>query len=247
MITRRFLVPLLILVGWSALTYTGLASEFFVASPTDTVLSLCRLIVTGEILRDLLYTLARIFAGLIAGSIIGMLAGLAIGISPDVWRYVESTVDFFRSLPAFALFPFFILIFGPGDRAKIATTTWFIAFVMLISTAYAIQATNTTRLNAARSLGASRLKTFLHVILPQGVPQLMVGFRTSLAFAPIVVIATEMFSGTYYGLGNRIYEARLVYKIPEMYAALLVAGFVGYGLNKGFNLVCNRLVHWAGK
>lgn len=244
---RRFLVPLLLLATWSALSYTGVVSEFFLASPTETIRSLYQLTLTGEILRDLLFTLGRISAGLVIGSIMGMLAGLAIGISPYVWRYVESTVDFFRSLPAFALFPFFILIFGPGDKSKIATTTWFIAFIMLISSAYAIQTTNTTRINAARSLGASRLKTFLYIVLPQGIPQLMVGFRTSLAFAPIVVVATEMFSGTNYGLGDRIYEARLVYKVPDMYAALLIAGFVGYGLNKGFNLICDQLVHWTGK
>jgi NitT/TauT family transport system permease protein len=118
---------------------------------------------------------------------------------------------------------------------------------MLIASAYAIRNTSSTRLNAARALGATRFQTFVYVVVLDGIPQLIVGFRTALAFAPIVVVATEMFSGTRYGLGDRIYEARLVYKVPEMYATLIVAGLVGYGLNKGFTLLCGRLVHWTGK
>lgn len=244
---RQILVPCLILGLWSLLSYTDFVSEFFLATPSDTVRSLCRLFWTGEILLDLLFTIGRVFFGLVIGTIIGMLIGFTIGISPRVWQYVEGTVDFFRSLPAFALFPFFILIFGPGDNAKIATTAWFVAFIMLIASAYAVHNTSVTRLNAARSLGATRFQTFLYVVIPHGIPQLTLGLRTALAFAPIVVVATEMFSGTRYGLGDRIYEARLVYKVPEMYATLLIAGLIGYSLNKGFTLLCDRIIHWAGK
>jgi NitT/TauT family transport system permease protein len=244
---RPILFPCFLLGLWSLLSYTGVVSEFFMATPIDTVRALYRLFWTGEILQDLVFTIGRIFCGLLIGSVGGMLVGCAIGISPRVWCYVEGTVDFFRSLPAFALFPFFILVFGPGDNAKVATTAWFVAFIMLIASAYAIRSTSSTRLNAARALGATRFQAFLYVVVPDGIPQLMVGFRTALAFAPIVVVATEMFSGTRYGLGNRIYEARLVYKVPEMYATLIVAGLVGYGLNKSFTLLCGRLVHWTGK
>lgn len=244
---RRVLFPCLLLGLWSLLSYTALVSEFFMATPSDTAFALVRLFGTGEILEDLVFTIGRILSGLLIGSIFGLLAGCIIGISPRVWSYVEGTVDFFRSLPAFALFPFFILVFGPGDNAKVATTAWFVAFIMLVASAYTIRNTNSTRLNAARALGATQLQTFLHVVVPDGIPQLMVGFRTALAFAPIVVVATEMFSGTRHGLGDRIYEARLVYKVPEMYATLIISGLVGYGLNKSFTLLCGRFVHWTGK
>ena len=244
---RHVLFPCLLLGLWSLLSYTGFVSEFFLATPSETARAFFRLLGTGEILRDLIFSICRILAGLIIGSTVGMLAGCAIGMSPRVWDVVEGTVDFFRSLPAFALFPFFILVFGPGDSAKVATAAWFVAFIMLIASAYAVRNTSSTRANAARALGATRLQTFLFIVIPHGIPQLMVGFRTALAFAPIVVVATEMFSGTRHGLGDRIYEARLVYRVPEMFATLLVAGVLGYGLNKGFTLLCHRVIHWTGK
>ena len=244
---RRVFFPSLLIAIWAILSHTGVVSEFFLATPIETVRALCRLFTTGEIFSDLAFTVGRILAGLIIGSIVGMLTGCVIALSPRLWQHLEGTLDFFRSLPAFALFPFFILVFGPGDGAKIATTAWFVAFIMLVSSAYAIRDTSTTRLNAARALGATPFQTFLHVTLPHGIPQLALGLRTSLAFGPIVVIATEMFSGTRHGLGDRIYEARLVYEVPEMYATLFIAGLLGYALNKSFILLSNRTVHWAGK
>lgn len=244
---RALIVPLILLGVWAILSYGGIVSEFFLATPNSTAVRMYELLRSGDILRDIAATLYRVVVGLGIGSAIGLSAGLLIGLVPWLWRYTESTVDFFRSLPAFALFPFFILIFGPGDPAKIGTTSWFVAFIMLIATSYAVRSVNDTRMKAAKSLGASRLQAFFWVVLPDGLPQLLVGFRTCLAFAPIVVVATEMFSGTEYGLGDRIYEARLLYRVPEMYAALLMSGIIGFALNRLFLVLVEKRIHWTGK
>ncbi len=243
----KILIPVLLLLLWSALSYFGIVSEFFLATPSDTFLSLYKLIISGQLIRDIVATLLRVVIGLSLGTLIGMAFGLIIGTIPSLWKYFEGTADFFRSLPAFALFPFFVLIFGPGDSAKIATVTWFISFIMLISTVYAVHDSNLARIKSAKALGASRLQCFLFVMLPGGLPQFSMGFRTCLAFAPIVVIATEMFSGTQYGLGDRIYEARLLYKVADMYGVLLVTGLMGYGMNRLFIIVCNKYLHWSGR
>jgi len=244
---ETFLVPIVLLIIWSGLSYTGIVSKFFLATPTDTLVRTYELVITGEILKDIYWSVYRIVAGLVIGTFVGLSFGLIIGLSPILWKYLQGTIDFFRSLPAFALFPFFILIFGPGDQAKIATASWFIAFIMLIASSYAVQHANETRIKMARSLGANRLQIFLYVIIPEGIPQLTVGFRTCLAFAPIVVIATEMFSGTQYGLGDRIYESRLVYKVADMYAALILSGIIGFTLNRCFVMFVEKKIHWTGK
>ncbi len=217
------------------------------ATPSAPLSSLYKLVISGQLAKDIGATLLRIIVGLSLGTLIGMTLGLFIGMIPLLWKYIEGTADFFRSLPAFALFPFFVLIFGPGDPAKIATVTWFIAFIMLVSTVCAVHDSNVVRIKSARALGASRLQCFFFVVLPDGLPQLSVGFRTCLAFAPIVVIATEMFSGTKYGLGDRIYEARLLYRVADMYGVLLVTGLIGYSMNRAFSMICDKYVHWSGR
>jgi NitT/TauT family transport system permease protein len=56
-----------------------------------------------------------------------------------------------------------------------------------------------------------------------------------------------MFIGTRYGLGRRIYEAQLLFRIPELYATTFVAGLSGYLLNKLVVLTERRALHWVGQ
>jgi NitT/TauT family transport system permease protein len=56
-----------------------------------------------------------------------------------------------------------------------------------------------------------------------------------------------MFIGTNWGIGHRIFEAQLTYRVAEMYASIIIAGLIGYGLNKGFVTAEQAVVHWSGK
>jgi len=57
----------------------------------------------------------------------------------------------------------------------------------------------------------------------------------------------EMFIGTNVGLGHRILDAQLVYKIPEMYSAIIITGIIGFLINKLFILLEKRVIHWSGR
>ena len=63
----------------------------------------------------------------------------------------------------------------------------------------------------------------------------------------IVVIVSEMFIGTRVGLGQRIYDAYTVNLTEELYAVLLIAGLLGYGINHLFALAESRIVFWTGR
>jgi ABC-type nitrate/sulfonate/bicarbonate transport system permease component len=45
--------------------------------------------------------------------------GVFLGASERVYRACEFVIDFFRSTPASAMFPLFLVIFGVGDTTKI--------------------------------------------------------------------------------------------------------------------------------
>jgi NitT/TauT family transport system permease protein len=75
----------------------------------------------------------------------------------------------------------------------------------------------------------------------------MVGMRTALSLALIVVIVSEMFIGTQVGLGQRIFDAYTVNLTEELYAVLLLTGFLGYLMNRLFVAAEGRIVFWAGR
>lgn len=159
----------------------------------------------------------------------------------------EIAVDFFRSLPALALFPLFMYFFGIGDTAKVVTAIFSCSLIIVVNSIYGVRNVTNTRQIIARLLEASPFEIFKKVILMDALPQVFVGMRTSLSLAVVVIIVTEMFIGTNWGIGHRIFEAQLTYRVAEMYASIIIAGLIGYLLNKGFVLIEGKTAHWSGK
>lgn len=242
------IAPVAIILLWLAATSLKWVSPLFLPSPVEVVqVGYSQLFVTGELWADILATLARMLAGFVIAAVAGIAIGLAVGYFARLHEALSFVIDFFRSIPATALFPLFLLFFGIGDEAKIAVAVWACSFVVIINTAYGVHHASTLRLRVARTLGARDLFLFKNVVLPESLPHVFAGLRIALSYSLVVVIVTEMFIGTNIGLGRRIIDAQLVYRVPEMYVAIICAGVLGYAANRLFTAIEHRAVHWAGK
>lgn len=239
--------PLILLAIWGILSYTELVDTLFLPEPHKVVIALYNLFSSGPIYLDLLKTVYRVALGFVIGLFLGVPLGLIMGSSEKIHTSLEITVDFFRSLPALALFPLFLIVFGIGDKAKIAMAVWATALIILINTMYGVKACKQTRIRVAKTMRANQWQVFTKVIFPSALPEIFTGIRVAISLALIVVIVSEMFTGTKWGLGQRIYNTSLLYKVSQMYAAIIITGLLGYFLNKIFMIVEKRVVHWAGK
>jgi len=170
-----------------------------------------------------------------------------MGYYSKIYSAFEIIIDFFRSLPALAIFPLLMFFFGIGDISKVATTAFSCSLVVVINSIYGVKNSKKTRQIVAYLMEANPREVFLKVILMDALPQISIGMRTGLSLAVVVLIATEMFMGTNWGIGHRIFEAQLTYRVPEMYASIIIAGLLGYTLNKGFVAIERKIVHWSGK
>src|SRR5205814_3416310 len=127
-------------------------------------------------------------------------------------------VDFFRSTPATAMFPLFLLIFGLGDLAKVAVAAFAAFLIIFFNTAYGVMNARQTRLLAAKVMGASRTRIFRDVLFFETLPQTFVGLRTAISLALVVIIVAEMFIGSDNGLGHRIIDMQVIFDLKQMYA-----------------------------
>jgi NitT/TauT family transport system permease protein len=191
-------------------------------------------------------TIERTAIATALASVIGIPTGLVLGASERFYRALEFVVDFFRSTPATAIFPLFLMLFGVDDRTKIYVATFAASLAIIFNVAYGVMNARKTRLAAARLMGASRAH-ILVVVLLESFPQTFIGLRTGVSLSLIVVIVAEMFIGSKDGLGNRIFEAQQLFDMPDMYAAIFASGALGYGLNLLFRLTERQFVHWSGK
>ena len=243
--------PIAILVLWQIASLLNIVNPLFLPTPYETALKLVELLASAEagvtIWPDIFATLYRMLVSFALAAIIGIPLGLVMGYSDKIYYSLEFFVDFFRSLPATAMFPLFMLFFGIGDESKIAVTAFACALIIVVNTMYGVHHASKLRIMAAKIMKAGTTKLFTKVIFPDALPGTFAGMRIAVSLALIIIIVTEMFIGTNFGLGRRIIDAQLVYRIPEMYAAIIIAGVLGFIVNTAFVLIEKRIVHWTGK
>lgn len=235
---------LVVFAIWFVVTETGLIQKVFLPPPHAVVKELWRLLVSGELLLDSWKTLSRTLQGFAIGAAVGILLGFSMGAHRWFYETLEFPLDFFRSIPATALFPLFIVIFGLGSEVKIFVALWATAMIVTVNTIYGVRSVSSERAEVARVKQVSLLRRFFFLVIPSAAPFILAGCRIGLSMALVVEIVAEMFLGADSGLGRRIYNASTIFKMEEAYASVLAIGLLGYGLSKGLGLVERRLVHW---
>jgi len=236
-----------LIVLWYVAVWVKIVDPVLLPLPTDTFRALWTGMIGGKLGGDFLHTVERTVLATIIASAIAIPLGIFLGASERLYRSVEFVIDFFRSTPASAMFPLFLVLFGVGDRTKISVAAFGAALVILFNVAYGVMNARKTRLLAAKVMGASRLRVLMDVTLLESLPQTFVGLRNGVSLALVIVVVAEMFIGSTDGLGNRVFEAQQIFAMPDMYAAIFAAGALGYGLNLMFLLLERRFVHWSGK
>jgi|SRR6185503_9476069 len=245
---RRIAIGVFLILGvWSVAHYSGIASSQMLPSPVEAIRRLGILLLSGKLNPDFLASGKRWAAGFFLGVLIGAPVGLAMGHSRWISTALDFPVDFLRSLPVTALFPVFLLAFGIQDASKIAMVASAVAFVMIVTASYGVRQAPRTRQQMAHVFGASSWRKFVDVVLPDAVGQMVSGMRVSLGTSLVVVVVAEMFIGSRFGLGTRLYDAYSINAVPDMYAVLVLIGVIGYLLNVAFLFFERHFVFWVGK
>lgn len=238
---------IIILALWVVVSAFSLVDTLFLATPWDVGIRLVRLSLSGRLFLDLAYTVGRALSGFCLSAIIGVPLGLLLGWSKRFRDWVDVPVEFLRSLPAPVLFPLFMILFGIGDRAKVAGVVFACLFPIVVQTAYGVINGNRSRVQLAERMGFDQWKVLVKIVYPQALPYVFVGLRNALSLSLIATVVVEMMMAGRVGLGYSIFNAYQVFRISEMYAYIVVTGLLGWAMNKLFLVFERRQLHWVGR
>jgi ABC-type nitrate/sulfonate/bicarbonate transport system permease component len=238
--------PAILFGLWYAAGALGILNPRLIPPPGAVFATTWTAITQGTMINDVMQTLSRVVLSFLIAAGIGVPIGIVIGSNERVYRSAEFLIDFFRSTPATAMFPLFMLLFGLGDQGKIALAAFSALLIIVFNVAYGVLNARKTRIMAARSMGAGRIRIFADVIFLETLPQTFVGLRAGVSLALVVIVVAEMFIGGMDGMGHRIMDDQMSYNLKDMYGSLILSGAMGYCLNYGFLLVERYFVHWAG-
>lgn len=242
----RTWLPAGLLGMWYVIGSGEWVSPLLLPSLEDTLASGAQLVKSGSIFVELQSTAARFLAGYGLAVAFGIPIGMFVGTYAPFYKSLEFVMEFGRSTPVTAFFPLFLLLFGIHDLSKIAMVAVASVFIVMLNSAYGVFYASRTRKRVGELFRIGRFQRFVRITFWDALPQIVVGLRTALSLALIVVVVSEMLIGTEHGLGQRIFDAYTVSNSPELYALLLLIGTIGYLLNLGFLALERRVVHWKG-
>lgn len=228
---RGFVIPLgLVVAAEVAARATGWESSML-AAPSDVIAAFWAALIDGTLLTATLQTLATSLGGLALGAAFGLLVGVLLGLVRTVDRLMEFSVEAFRPIPAVALIPIALLVFGFGFRMEIAIVAFAAFWPILILTRAAVAGVEPRLIQVARALGFGIVARVYKIVLPAALPRIFVAFRLAAGIALIVAVTVEIAANPL-GLGYNMMLAQQTLR-PELMLALLVwLGVVGWGLNQ---------------
>src|SRR3954471_24982717 len=215
-----FVGVIVLLAVWSFTVWMRIVDPLLLPSPLATFRTLWEGMLSGKLGVDFLKTVMRTISSTAIAAVIAIPLGILLGSSEKLYRSVEFLIDFFRSTPASAMFPLFLVLFGVGDRTKISVAAFGASLVILFNVAYGVMNARKTRILAAKVMGASRVRVLWDVMLLESLPQTFVGLRNGVSLALVIIVVAEMFIGSQDGLGHSVFEAQQLFEMPRMYAAI---------------------------
>jgi len=238
---------LFFLIVWQVVSSLKLFEPTLLPQPIKVFSSFITLFTDNNLFKEIIYTLQRVFFGFFFASILGVFIGLIIGVNSILYCAFEWLIDFFRSIPVVTLYPIFILLFGISDDAKIAMTFWATFWIITLNTAYGVRQTSKMRIEVAKVYGANSIQSFRLVTFYEALPHILVGMRIAISCSLLAEIMCEMFMGSDFGIGQKIYEFNVRLSAPELYALIAITGVLGIVINRFFVLLEKKMIPWVGK
>lgn len=217
---------LTLLLAWTVVVATDLVPSSSLPYPWAVAARLPDLLTDSEFRSSLGDTMWAWLAGLVLSSVTAIAVGLLISTIPWLTLPATLAVNVFRSIPATALIPVVILIFGLGLDMKVSVAVYATFWIVLINTMYGVASTEPMRKDAARSMQWGWLRTHAFLTLPSALPSIVIGLRIASGVALVVVISAELL-GAKSGLGTLMVQYQQALRIDVVYAMLLVIGVIG--------------------
>jgi sulfonate transport system permease protein len=244
---RVMVESLLVLAGLLALWWVAghqqWVSQVFLPTPEATALSLLEGLRDGELAVFALDTVLRMLLGWLLASLIGVALGALVGASATARAWIAPTLEFVRPLPASAVMPLAISLFGLSAGMVLAVVAFGAMWPVLLATVYGLASVHIRLREVAQALQLSRLAFVLKIGLPNALPDILAGMRLSMTVSLIVAVVGEMIASQS-GLGQAILLAARSFRASELFAGIALLGAIGFASNALLALVEKKLLKW---
>lgn len=245
---QSFAVLAALIALWWLASHGQWISKVFLPTPEATLASLGEGLNLmgrsgGELAAFTRDTVQRMVLGWLFASVAGVVVGAVIGISASARAWILPTLEFIRPLPASAIMPLAISIFGLSPGMVLFVVAFGAMWPVLLATIYGFANVEPSLREVAAALQISKCEFIVKIGLPSAMPDILAGMRLSLTIALIVAVVGEMIASQS-GLGQAILMAARSFRSSELFAGIVLLGLIGFIGNALLAQAERRLLKW---
>jgi nitrate/nitrite transport system permease protein len=178
-----------------------------------------------------LYSLTRVAKGFLLGLVIATPLGFILGLSSLAHRMLDPIIQVLRPISPLAWLPLGLIVFRQSEPAALFTIALCSMWPTVINTMAGVRSIPQDYWNVAKVLRLSPWKTFIKVLVPATLPHMFTGYRLSLGIAWLVIVASEMLTGTP-GIGGFLWQEYNSLIYAHIVLCILTIGIVGFALDR---------------
>jgi ABC-type nitrate/sulfonate/bicarbonate transport system permease component len=228
---------------WGLAPHLQWVSKVFLPTPEATFASLVEGLQGGALLEQSGQTLRRMVEGWLLACLLGIVLGAAIGTSAAARAWLQPMLEFIRPLPASAVMPLAISIFGLGPNMVLSVVAFGAMWPVLLATLHGFASVEPRLREVAGALQLPRRDFIWKIGLPSAMPDILAGMRLSMTVSLIVAVVGEMIASQT-GLGQAILLAARSFRASELFAGIVLLGVIGFGANALLAAAEQRLLRW---
>ncbi len=219
-------------------------SSLTLPGPVPVVVALVRLLFSWEFWHSLLISGQSLAFGYAISVVIGLVVGMTAGlISRRVGVIFDAYLLIGLAVPIAGLIPVVVMVLGVGLSARVMVVVLFAVFQIAINVVTGVREADRSLVEMAHSFGASPLRIFWKIILPDAVPSIMAGMRLGLGRAIVGMVTSELILLSV-GVGRMVVKFSSSFQTPKLLAYLILIVAFGVLMMAGVQRLERRLTRW---
>ena len=186
------------------------------------------------------YSLLRVAKGFLLGIALATPLGFLLGLSKTFHKMFDPVIQILRPISPLAWLPLGLIVFQKSEPAALFTIAICSMWPTVINTASGVRSIPQDYWNVAKVLRLSRMKTLTTILIPATLPYMFTGYRLSLGIAWLVIVASEMLTGTP-GVGGFLWQEYNSLIYSHILLAIVTIGVIGYVLDRLMGMAEARL------
>ncbi|AHF88411.1 taurine ABC transporter permease (plasmid) [Rhizobium leguminosarum bv. trifolii WSM1689] len=241
---------LAILLLWWVVSALGVVPHLFLPRPDEVLTQIVAIYRDGyagaSLSEHVFASLFRIVVAALIAVSAGIPLGLLMGLNRWAKGVLDAPIEFYWPLPPLSYLPLMIIWLGIGETSKITLLVLAMFAPICLSAQAGVRSLPIERVNAARSLGASRLQLFLDIVLPSALPEILTGIRIALGVGWGTLVAAELIASTR-GIGFMIMSASQFLATDVVFGGIGIIAICAFTFSSAIRFLEAFLVPWKGK